>query len=406
MWRRLPHAAAVAAFLVTLILVAAASGVFSSFSEPEMDSASTSIEGPESGEMPANHEPKYSHMTAMMGSPRPAQLVDYIQPQAIISLSGALGDNGWYTTNVEVSLYATGEDSDSLTAEYALYNQGWVTFTEPFTIFEEGQTAIYYRVRDDTSGFVGETRFTTVDLDKTPPTGSVFINEDAADTLTNVVALTLYVVDEASGPTTPPPSGYIWGVPSGPADIRFSNTGLFWSPWEPVTSSKSWILETGAGNKTIYVQARDNAGLVSETFTDIINLITTGDSTPPVTEIATSGKKDTSGVYTSTVAIALTAIDNLSGLDFTEYSFDALTWTTYSVPFTVSAEGKICIYYRSCDLAGNVESTNFYTLTIERAEDSDSSILRSAIYVALGSAAIGIPIALFVRRKQQRARNE
>jgi len=173
-----------------------------------------------------------------------------------------------------------------------------------------------------------------------------------------------------------------------------------------VTSSKSWILETGAGNKTIYVQARDNAGLVSETFTDIINLITTGDSTPPVTEIATSGKKDTSGVYTSSVAIALTAIDNLSGLDFTEYSFDALTWTTYSVPFTVSAEGKICIYYRSCDLAGNVESTNFYTLTIERAEDSDSSILRSAIYVALGSAAIGIPIALFVRRKQQRARNE
>ena len=172
-----------------------------------------------------------------------------------------------------------------------------------------------------------------------------------------------------------------------------------------MTSSKSWTLETGAGNKTIYVQARDNAGLVSETFTDTINLITTGDSTPPVTEIAISGKKDTSGVYTSTVAIALTAIDNLSGLDFTEYSFDTLAWTTYSMPFIVSAEGQISIYYRSYDLAGNVESTNSHTLTIERAEDSDSCILRSAIYVALGSAAIGIPIVLFVRRKQQRTRH-
>lgn len=349
------------------------------------------------------HESQYSCLTSTTGSPAPAQPVSYLQPQAIISLSGLLGDNGWYTTDVEVSLYATGEDPDSLTVEYALYNQGWVTFTEPFTVFEEGQTAIYYRVRDDTSGFVGETRFTTVDLDKTPPAGSVLINEGAADTFTNVVTLTLSVADAPSGPTTPPPSGYIWGVPSGPADMRFSNTGLFWSPWEPMASSKSWTLETGAGNKTVYIQARDNAGLVSEMFSDTINLITARDSIPPVTEIAVSGKKDRFGVYTSTVAIALTAIDNLSGLNFIEYSFDAAAWTTYSVPFIVSAEGKICIYYRSCDLAGNVESTNFYTLTIERAEDSDSSNLRSAIYVALGSAAIGIPIVLFVRRKQQRA---
>ena len=327
------------------------------------------------------------------------QLMSDTRPSAIISLRGTLGANGWYTSNVEASLYATGDDSASLTIEYALYNQGWKTFVKPITIFEEGQTTIYYRVRDAT-GFVWETTVCTVDIDKTPPNGSMLIDAGAEDAFSTLVNLTLSVTDAPSGPTTPPPPGYIWGVPSGPSDMRFSNDGVFWSTWEPVASNKSWTLETGAGTKTVYVQARDNAGLVSETFSDTISLITTGDTLPPVTKITVSGK-DSGGVYTSTVAITLSAVDDLSGISITEYSFDADTWTTYTTPFTVSAEGQTTIFFRSHDLAGNVESTNSRTINIDKAEEPDFAIPPLVVYIAVAAVAMGVLVIVYVRRKQR-----
>ena len=349
------------------------------------------------GKTSTNLQSKYSLSSS---APKPRlfiQTISVTRPRAILSLSGTLGDNGWYISDVEGSFYLTGDDSESLTIEYAFYNQGWTTYSEPFTIFEEGQTAIYYRARNAT-GFVWETTVSTVDIDKTPPNGSVLIEGGAKEAFSTAVNLTLSVTDAPSGPTTPPPSGYIWGVPSGPADMRFSNDGFFWSPWEPVASNKSWTLETGAGNKTVYVQARDNAGLVSEIFSDTIGLITTGDSLPPVTKITVSGKKDSSGVYTSTVAITLSAIDDLSGINLTQYSFDTDNWMKYTSPFTISAEGQTTIYYRSHDLAGNVESTNSHTINIDKGEESDSTI-PPLVFCTTIAAAIGVLAIALMRRK-------
>jgi len=322
------------------------------------------------------------------------------RPEAIISLRGTLGNNGWYTSDVEVSLYAMGNDSGTLTTEYALYGQGWVTFQKPFIVFEEGQTAIYYRVRN-ASGFVGETRFQTVDLDKTPPNGSLLIDGGARNAFSTLVNLTLWVTDAPSGPTTHPPSGYIWGVPSGPSDMRFSNDGKFWSDWERI-ANRSWTLESGAGNKTVYVQARDNAGLVSEIFADNINLITTGDSLAPVTKISLSGKKNSLGVYTSDVIVVLSATDDLSGVSLTEYSFDGDSWKEYTVPFTVSANGETMVYYRTHDIAGNIETPNSQAISIDRIELSTFSILPYVAYAAVAVVTIGVLTrAVLIRRRQR-----
>ncbi len=351
-------------------------------------------------ETSTDYQSKYS-LSTMVFPKSYLQLMSDTRPSVALSLSGTLGANGWYTSNVEVSLYLTEGDPASLTTEYALYNQGWKTFVEPFTIFEEGQTTIYYRARDAT-GFVWETRFHAVDVDKTPPNGSVLIDVGAEDAFSTLVDLTLSVIDAPSGPTTPPPPGYIWGVPSGPSDMRFSNNGIVWSNWEPIANSKLWTLETGAGNKTVYVQVRDNAGLVSEKFSDTINLITTGDSVAPVTSITFSGSKNSLGAYKSYVIIILSATDDLSGIDLTEYSFDSKNWTTYAAPFAISTEGQTTIYYRTRDLAGNLESTNSQTVKIEKPAKSDS-ISSFAVYGAVAAVAISIivTIVLMRRRKQQ-----
>ncbi|MFX1342734.1 MAG: OmpL47-type beta-barrel domain-containing protein, partial [Promethearchaeota archaeon] len=330
------------------------------------------------------------------------QTISVTRPRAILSLSGTLGDNGWYISDVKCSLYISGDDSESLTIEYAFYNGEWATYSDPCNIFEEGQTAIYYRVRNAT-GFVWETTVATVDIDKTPPYGSVLIEGGAEEAFSTVVNLVLSVTDAPSGPTTPPPPGYIWGVPSGPADMRFSNDGVFWSLWESFAINKSWTLETGAGTKTVYVQARDNAGLVSEIFSGTISLVTAGDVIPPVTKITVSGKQS-AGAYTSTVAITLSAIDDLSGIGLTEYSFDANTWTTYATPFTISAEGQITVYYRSHDLAGNVESTNSQTINIDKIKESNSTIHPFVVYTALAAVAMGVFVIVFAGRKQRKSK--
>lgn len=321
-------------------------------------------------------------------------------PIPILSISGTLGQNGWYTSDVKISLYTTENSSGLLQIEYAFYNQEWTTFTEPFTIIAEGQTALYYRSRD-IRGYIGAAKFQGIDIDKTPPYGSLLIDEGVKEAYSTLVTLNLSVIDEPSGPTTYPPSGYIWGVPSGPADMRFSNSGDFWSPWESLASNKTWNLEAGAGTKTVYAQVRDNAGLVSETFTDTINLITDQDSIAPETKISLSGKKGSNDVYTTDVVIIFYATDDLSGVNMIEYSFDANSWTQYISPFYISTEGETTIYYRSYDLAGNMELIKTQILNIERDRTSDSELSPLVIYSLFAIAIIIILVTIFIIRKKR-----
>lgn len=317
-------------------------------------------------------------------------------PQAILSISGTLGDNGWYTSDVEASLYVIGgDDSDLIIAEYTLYNRGWMAFEEPFTIFQEGQTTVYYRIRNEDTDFVGETKFSMIDIDKTPPTGLVTIDGGNSEAYSTNVTLTFSIVDEPSGPTTNPPSGYIWGVPSGPSDIRFSNNGHLWSPWTPIVDLKSWVLDSSSGTKTVYAQARDNAGLISEPFSDTINLVTAMDTMAPVTKIVVNGKQTPEGIYTSPVAVTLSCVDDLSGVSFTEYSFDNNTWTKYHNPLPIQNEGSHVIYYRSCDAAGNIEPAASQTIQIAYSE-AQEPLSPLTIFAVVFSITIGIIAGSFI----------
>ncbi|MCP4135892.1 MAG: hypothetical protein GY754_33295 [bacterium] len=69
---------------------------------------------------------------------------------------------------------------------------------------------------------------------------SFSINNDASNTFSENVSLNI---------TAP-----------GAAEIRFSNEGRFWSEWEPMTSSGSWMLSSGSGEKTVYTSVKDSSG--------------------------------------------------------------------------------------------------------------------------------------------------
>ncbi|MFB0502969.1 MAG: OmpL47-type beta-barrel domain-containing protein, partial [Candidatus Bathyarchaeia archaeon] len=107
------------------------------------------------------------------------------------------------------------------------------------------------------------------------------------------------------------------------------------------------------------------------------------------------------GVYTSTVAITLSATDDLSGINVTEYSLDTNTWTKYTTPFTISVEGQTTIYYRSHDLAGNVEPTNSQAINIDQTEEPDFTIPPLVVYTAIAAVVLAI---VYMKRKQRNSK--
>lgn len=88
----------------------------------------------------------------------------------------------------------------------------------------------------------------SVNFDKTAPTGSLSINNGAASTSSASVILTVSSSD---------------GAGSGSVRMRFSNDNAVWSGWEAAAGTKGWTLAEGHGTKTVYMQLTDASGNVT-----------------------------------------------------------------------------------------------------------------------------------------------
>jgi hypothetical protein len=85
--------------------------------------------------------------------------------------------------------------------------------------------------------------------------------------------------------------------------------------------------------------------------------VTGGDNTPPVTTCSITG------TYEKT--ITLSATDDMSGVQYTNYKLDNGAWTQYTEPIVVYTVGDHIVYYYSVDNAGNVEDQKNQAFTIQ-----------------------------------------
>jgi cell division septation protein DedD len=100
---------------------------------------------------------------------------------------------------------------------------------------------------------------TGIELDMTPPQGSIQINGGASTTDSTAVTITVNATDPISGVS----------------QMRFSNEDTWdQAVWIPYTNISSWQLTSGDGAKTVYCQIIDNAGLITE-LNESITLSTT-----------------------------------------------------------------------------------------------------------------------------------
>lgn len=89
------------------------------------------------------------------------------------------------------------------------------------------------------------------------------------------------------------------------------------------------------------------------------------DQEAPVTSAIPNGTTGNTGWWRSPVAVALSASDNWSGINVSQYRVDGETWQSYSSAFTVSGDGTHTVEYRSQDRAGNWELANVLLLAID-----------------------------------------
>jgi len=302
----------------------------------------------------------------------PYSHLDSTPPATIDTYNGL-----WQSTNFNIYLLATDELSGVKETYYRINDgptQNVSVHGHPLITIEGTNNTLEYWSIDNAGNEEFPHRvLSEIKLDKTPPIGSITINEGATYTNSTSVALTLFAEDTASDV----------------AQMGFSNNATTWTTWEPYAALKSWILPTGDGAKTVYVQFKDNAGCVSQSYFDTIIMDTTA---PSVLMTFLSPNLE---IRSSTIDATWLGSDETSGISYYLIRLDDASWvnmganTTYT--FTGLSDGNHIIEIKAVDNAENVkqEAVSFIVNTsplFGLGYLEEIIVVATVIIVALGTA--------------------
>ncbi|MCA1813249.1 MAG: hypothetical protein LC624_04775, partial [Halobacteriales archaeon] len=123
--------------------------------------------------------------------------IDTLPPTATATLTGALGDAGWFTGPVQVALAC--EDARACTLGFRFGDEDWQTYSAPFTL-GAGEHAMKFRARDAAGNVELEQPLTVRVDDQLPVTGISLTGRAGADGwFTGPVLAALTCSDAPSG---------------------------------------------------------------------------------------------------------------------------------------------------------------------------------------------------------------
>jgi len=269
------------------------------------------------------------------------ETIDQEPPTTMIGLTGTLGFDDWYVSNVTVSLSATDDISGVAETAYSLDGAPWIPYSAPFNITTEGTITIYYNSTDNLDN-VEATKSETIKIDQELPTTLISLSDSLGleSWYLSNVTVTLTATDATSGV----------------AETTYCLDG---NTWIPYTEPFNITIE---GSTTVYYNSTDHAGNVEATQIALIQI----DKTAPETTIGLSGTLGLEGWYVSNVTVSLMGIDDISSVAETAYSLDGAPWIPYTEPFNITTEGITTVYYNSIDNAGKVEVPKSTTIMIDK----------------------------------------
>jgi peptidoglycan/xylan/chitin deacetylase (PgdA/CDA1 family) len=277
--------------------------------------------------------------------------VDTTAPTSSIACNGSACFGAAYTADVIVTLGAGDAESGVSVIRYTLDGSdptaSSTAYSDPITV--SATTTVKYRAWDN-AGNVEATNSQLITItkpapDTDPPTSSIACNLDVCSTgwYGGAVSVSLSAADGGSGV----------------AAIRYTTDGT-----DPTTSSPLYSAPfTVPVTTTVKYRAWDNAGNVEATNSQLIQV----DTAAPSSSIGCNGSGCSSGWYTASVSVALSATDSQSGVAVIRYTTDGTDPTTsspaYVGPFSVSATATV--KYRAWDNVGNAETTKSQLIQID-----------------------------------------
>ena len=259
-----------------------------------------------------------------------------------------------YTTSTSVTLSLTYADTVSEVDKIRYGNdaildsQPWEepAATKEWTLRPgEGTKTVYYQIKD-IAGNISPLESDSITLDTDPPLAAIEINE--GDEYTNSTSVILYLQ---------------YSDNLGVTQVRYRNYGSAYTEWEQPTDTKNWTLSSGDGNKTVYTQFKDKAGLTSE-ITDTIVL----DTTPPTGSIKiNNGDSDTKSI----IVIVTPTADDANGVTQMRLKNEGEDWNDWEEVTAknwtlTSGLGTKTVFAQFKDSAGS--TSTIYSATINLVE--------------------------------------
>lgn len=267
-------------------------------------------------------------------------------------------DGLWHNHSLTINLTATDENSGVMETYYRINDGPTRTVSldgQPYVTYDSSNNTLEYWSVDKAGNRETPRTVTEIKLDKTPPTGSLAINNGSSYTNSTSVILCISGNDAASGI----------------AGMCFSNDDVAWTPWEPFSQLRNWLLLPSEGVKTVYAKLVDNIGWVSPAFTAEVVLDTNPASIRSVLQMP---EKEIQPYQD--VGIAVNVTDQLSGVSevILAYSLNySATWTHLPMYFCridlyqavipgQSIETSVQYRIVACDCAGNqaIDDNNGY----------------------------------------------
>jgi N-acetylneuraminic acid mutarotase len=259
--------------------------------------------------------------------------IDKNAPVTMASLSGTQGQNGWYTSNVQVTLSKSdnAQGSGAAKTQYSFDGTNWSNYTTPLTIGNEGATTVYYR-SEDFAGNVEAAKSSVIRIDKTMPVTTIGVNPT--------------IPDGANG----------WYV-TVPSITLSANEGadLFYKWDDGAASVYNAPVLAPEGDHMLHVYAVDVAGNTEAVQSMQLKVDTLAPSTPVLDSVGAINAAGASSVMVRGMAdvgstVYITASDGTN-----EISATATSGGTFSadLDLTTLADGTVIFTVYTQDQAGN-----------------------------------------------------
>ncbi len=160
----------------------------------------------------------------------------HVLPVSALSVAGTPGADGWYVSQVTVTLTATSGSGSTTSIEYRIDGNAWVAYVQPFAL-PDGRYVLEYQATD-ADGYSEPSKSAAINVDSTPP---------------------LVAANSPSGPIAPNESVSWSGSDAGSGIARYEvsiDGAAFVSVGLQTSLTRVWA----AGTHVVVVRAYDTAG--------------------------------------------------------------------------------------------------------------------------------------------------